>query len=485
MTDEEIEKLIDSKLNNKKNQFGKSYTELGNSTSNLILRTKGDVKIQWGGKYIDLIKNGKINAESELYIKKISSTSEIGNIKGIYITEDNKIYIGNSSSYSEISIDSSSFLSINEKQNLTPEQINNIQQSIGIIFEDEEALKNSSLQEGVVYLLSTSLPYLYKNQTLTPLIQDTKKDNRTEFNEIQVNKITNNDSVNIPNITSENIDSDYIKVRNLEVQNLNILSNQPTLTLNDDLIENYEFEDIDFLGYTVSGTIKSFTENTITLYKDSVFKTYQIIYYLDSTSSEPNIPNKSLICINYKDNINYLSFDPDYMICTILKSYINIPYINFYEDAILYSDSECQNQITFNTFTITGLIENSTIISNQTNFIGELNLQNCTITGNIECSNVDTTPAEILEILADDSIKEVFYENDCFHIKKTLPSNTLILCLNPDTPIESVTTEVTLPALEVKDSNEEVIGSTESITLTIPLTQILVNSTQYSWQLIQ
>ena len=42
------------------NMFGKTYNTVGSSDSNLVLKTKGDLKIQWGSKYIDLIKNGKI-----------------------------------------------------------------------------------------------------------------------------------------------------------------------------------------------------------------------------------------------------------------------------------------------------------------------------------------------------------------------------------------------------------------------------------------
>jgi len=117
----EIQDLIDKSITSKKTQFGKSYSELGTSDSNLILRTKGDIKIQWGGKFIDLLKNGKINTESSIDLKYIQDESKIGSANGIYITEDNQIFIGNSSKHININQDLSSFISFMEEQQLNEE----------------------------------------------------------------------------------------------------------------------------------------------------------------------------------------------------------------------------------------------------------------------------------------------------------------------------------------------------------------------------
>lgn len=46
--------------------FGKTYNSLGSTDNNLILLTKGDLKVQWGNRFIDLIKNGKVNTEDSL-----------------------------------------------------------------------------------------------------------------------------------------------------------------------------------------------------------------------------------------------------------------------------------------------------------------------------------------------------------------------------------------------------------------------------------
>ena len=51
---------------NKVNMFGKVYTTIGSSDSNFIIKTKGDLKIQWGNKFIDLIKDGNISIENQV-----------------------------------------------------------------------------------------------------------------------------------------------------------------------------------------------------------------------------------------------------------------------------------------------------------------------------------------------------------------------------------------------------------------------------------
>ena len=44
----------------KTNMFGKTYNTIGSTDSNFLIKTKGDLKVQWGGKFIDIIKNGKL-----------------------------------------------------------------------------------------------------------------------------------------------------------------------------------------------------------------------------------------------------------------------------------------------------------------------------------------------------------------------------------------------------------------------------------------
>ena len=69
--------------------FGKAYDTVGSVDRNLILQTRGDLKVKWGNKYIDLIKNGKINVDVDL-LKKIDSKDSIHK-DGLYLIEKEDI----------------------------------------------------------------------------------------------------------------------------------------------------------------------------------------------------------------------------------------------------------------------------------------------------------------------------------------------------------------------------------------------------------
>jgi hypothetical protein len=66
--------------------FGKTYNTVGSANTNLMLQTKGDLKIRWGNKFIDLVKNGKINAESD--ILKTADSSDSINSDGVYLVQN-------------------------------------------------------------------------------------------------------------------------------------------------------------------------------------------------------------------------------------------------------------------------------------------------------------------------------------------------------------------------------------------------------------
>ena len=65
-------RLSELESQNKQNlsMFGRSYSQVGNSNSDFLIKTKGQVKIQWGSKFIDLIKDGKINVDSKFIYKE-------------------------------------------------------------------------------------------------------------------------------------------------------------------------------------------------------------------------------------------------------------------------------------------------------------------------------------------------------------------------------------------------------------------------------
>ena len=56
------------------NLFGRVYESMGSSSTDLLLVTKGQVKIKWGNKYIDLIKDGEVNYPKTSVQKLVEET---------------------------------------------------------------------------------------------------------------------------------------------------------------------------------------------------------------------------------------------------------------------------------------------------------------------------------------------------------------------------------------------------------------------------
>ena len=56
--------------------FGRTYETVGNVSGDLLLKTRGGIKVQIGSSFIDLVKNGKINVDIDI-IKEASSKDNI------------------------------------------------------------------------------------------------------------------------------------------------------------------------------------------------------------------------------------------------------------------------------------------------------------------------------------------------------------------------------------------------------------------------
>lgn len=71
--------------------FGRMYKVGGSSEKDLLLKTKGEVKLQIGTKFIDLIKDGEIVSQNENLFNEVKSVDEIKE-SGIYLC-DESIYV--------------------------------------------------------------------------------------------------------------------------------------------------------------------------------------------------------------------------------------------------------------------------------------------------------------------------------------------------------------------------------------------------------
>ena len=73
--------------------FGRTYDHIGSTDSDFIIKTRGQVKIQWGKVFIDLIKDGKINVNSDIF-NIVDTVNDVKGADGIYyVKEDGSVYI--------------------------------------------------------------------------------------------------------------------------------------------------------------------------------------------------------------------------------------------------------------------------------------------------------------------------------------------------------------------------------------------------------
>lgn len=149
-------------MSDKFNIFGKSHTVLGKSSSDLILKCRGAVKIQWGSKYIDLIKNGKINADSQFIFK----AKEVGTKDGIYVVEDGdtpKIVLSINGTQIDLNKEGNTYVSFLGEQKTSSEQKYTALQNIGFIYKDLQSIQPDSLYNGIIYVESEQKLYVVQD----------------------------------------------------------------------------------------------------------------------------------------------------------------------------------------------------------------------------------------------------------------------------------------------------------------------------------
>lgn len=148
--------------------FGKTYNIIGSGDSNLILKTKGDVKIQYGNKYISLIKNGKI-AYDQSILKRINSNKDIVT-DGIYIDSSENI---NFYSQKELNTLSTKQV-IYEPQELNKEQKEQILKNLGIVFNTLQEAQDSKPEYGFFYVLDSKKVYLVNGNEYIDILEKLK-----------------------------------------------------------------------------------------------------------------------------------------------------------------------------------------------------------------------------------------------------------------------------------------------------------------------
>lgn len=146
------------------NMFGRSYSQVGSSSSDFLIKTKGQVKIQWGNKFIDLVKDGKINADSKLiYIK-----DEVESKDGIYVSTNGQSIILKAGDFQiPLGETGATYVSFLGKQNTTNEQKHQALTNIGFLYSSVDDIDSDSLQNGIIYIEDSQKLYIVQDGTLT------------------------------------------------------------------------------------------------------------------------------------------------------------------------------------------------------------------------------------------------------------------------------------------------------------------------------
>lgn len=142
--------------------FGRTYETVGNVSGDLLLKTRGGIKVQIGSSFIDLVKNGKINVDIDI-IKEASSKDNIID-NGLYLVKD-VLYV----KYQDTILPLNSNTGENQvsylpQLNITYEQQIQAQKNIGIYYDTlEEAQQNVSdgyvyIKEKGLYVIQSSIP---------------------------------------------------------------------------------------------------------------------------------------------------------------------------------------------------------------------------------------------------------------------------------------------------------------------------------------
>ena len=216
--------------------FGRTYETVGNVSGDLLLKTRGGVKIQIGSSFIDLIKNGKINVDIDI-IKEASSKDDIID-NGLYIVKD-VLYV----KYQDTVLPLNSSAGENQvsylpQLNITQEQRIQAQKNIGIYYDTlEEAQQNIS--DGYVYIKGKGL-YIIQSSIPIQII------NNNQFSSLNIGLDQYTESI-----------TNYSKNHDFKINNTKLLKLSENSVLCEKPLYVNELQDVNNSFYITSSGGKS------------------------------------------------------------------------------------------------------------------------------------------------------------------------------------------------------------------------------------
>ena len=148
--------------------FGRTYSTVGNSDSDFIIKTRGQVKVQWGKKFIDIIKDGKLNVDVS-FIGSVDSYNDIGSKDGLYyVKEDGSIYlVVNGNKINILGDIDGTYVSFASKQDTADEQKGQASKNLGIRYSSKDEATEYGVTNGIVFLEDANRWYIVEDGVFT------------------------------------------------------------------------------------------------------------------------------------------------------------------------------------------------------------------------------------------------------------------------------------------------------------------------------
>lgn len=255
--------------------FGKNYQEAGSSSSPLLLRSNGEIKLQWGNKFIDLIKNGKVNSEAKDYIFTVDTSDEI-KANGIYlVTEDSSIWINVEGTKTKLSDTDTTYVSFLTEQETTPEQKQQALTNLGLIYENIDALNKANLVTGLAYVVEANKLYLIQNKVVSEYQVTSSLPTSGKFDDLTISNLT---------IKNNTINSSQLILT---------INNIPYLQLNDNILCS-----VPFLVDKLQSVNYNYNKSGFALYQDNG-KSILDIDSLNWRNIESELPKNQKTYITY------------------------------------------------------------------------------------------------------------------------------------------------------------------------------------------
>ena len=255
--------------------FGKNYQEAGSSSSPLLLRSNGEIKLQWGNKFIDLVKNGKINSGAKDYIFTVDTSDEI-KANGIYlVTEDNSIWVNVEGTKAKLSDNDTTYVSFLTEQETTPEQKQQALTNLGLIYKNIDALNKANLITGLAYVVESNKLYLIQNGVVSEYQVTSALSTTGKFEDLTISNLT---------IKNNTINSSQLILT---------INNIPYLQLNDNILCS-----VPFLVDKLQSVNYNYNKSGFALYQDNG-KSILDIDSLNWRNIESELPKNQKTYITY------------------------------------------------------------------------------------------------------------------------------------------------------------------------------------------